>query len=204
ETRCSARHVWRDPRRCGKAREGGARRCRWSGGGGQDGAQGSHGGASEDSLRAGTRETHAHPAPVRAGRCTRRRGPQGPAARSVDVTRSQGIPMKAFVLERYGKGRGLRPTEVPTPELRDDEVLVEVHAAGVNLLDSKIRNGEFKLILPYRMPLVLGHDVAGVVVKVGPRVRQFKPGDEVYARPDDFRIGTFAQFVPVREASLAL
>ncbi|MGR4869397.1 NADP-dependent oxidoreductase [Variovorax sp. LARHSF232] len=112
--------------------------------------------------------------------------------------------MKAFVLERYGKKRALRSTEMPTPELRDDEVLVEVHAAGVNLLDSKIRNGEFKLILPYRLPLILGHDVAGIVVKAGPRVQHFKPGDEVYARSDDFRIGTFAQFVPVKEASLAL
>ena len=112
--------------------------------------------------------------------------------------------MKAFVLERYGKKRALRSADMPTPELRDDEVLVEVHAAGVNLLDSKIRDGEFKLILPYRLPLVLGHDVAGVVVKVGSRARQFKLGDEVYARPDDFRIGTFAEFVPVKEASLAL
>jgi len=98
----------------------------------------------------------------------------------------------------------LRLADMPIPELRDDEVLVEVHAAGVNLLDSKIRDGEFKLILPYHLPLILGHDVAGVVVKVGPRVRQFKQGDEAYARPDDFRIGTFAQFVPVKEASLAL
>lgn len=81
---------------------------------------------------------------------------------------------------------------------------MEVHAAGVNLLDSKIRDGEFKLILPYRFPLVLGHDVAGVVVKVGPMVRQFRPGDEVYARADDFRIGTFAEFVAIREQSLAL
>jgi alcohol dehydrogenase len=112
--------------------------------------------------------------------------------------------MKAFVLERYGKKRALKMTDVPTPQLRDDEVLVEVHAAGVNLIDSKIRDGEFKLILPYKFPLVLGHDVAGVVVKVGPRVRQFKVGDEVYARVDDLRIGTFAEFVPVREASLAL
>jgi NADPH:quinone reductase-like Zn-dependent oxidoreductase len=112
--------------------------------------------------------------------------------------------MKAFVLERYGKKRALRSTEMPTPELHDDEVLVEVHAAGVNLLDSKVRAGEFKLILPYRLPVILGHDVAGLVVKAGPQVRQFKPGDEVYARPDDFRIGTFAEFVPVKEASLAL
>ena len=112
--------------------------------------------------------------------------------------------MKAFVIDRYSKRGDLRLAELPTPELRDDEVLVQVHAAGVNLLDSKIRSGEFKLILPYKLPLVLGHDVAGVVTQVGPRVRQFKVGDEVYARPDDFRIGTFAEFVPVKEASLAL
>ena len=112
--------------------------------------------------------------------------------------------MKAFTVDRYGKKDALRLADVPMPELHEDEVLVEVHAAGVNLLDSKIKSGEFKLILPYRLPLVLGHDVAGVVVQVGPRVRQFKVGDEVYARADDFRIGTFAEFVPVKEASLSL
>ena len=112
--------------------------------------------------------------------------------------------MKAFIVDRYGKKRALRLADMPHLKLRDDEVLVEVHAAGVNLLDSKLRDGEFKLILPYRLPLILGHDVAGVVVKIGPRVRQFKLGDEVYARPDDFRIGTFAELVPVKEASLAL
>lgn len=112
--------------------------------------------------------------------------------------------MKAFVVDRYRKQAALRLADMPIPELREDEILVEVHAAGVNLLDAKIRGGEFKLILPYRLPLILGHDVAGVVVKVGRQVRQFKPGDEVYARVDDFRIGTFAEFVPVKEASLAL
>ncbi len=112
--------------------------------------------------------------------------------------------MKAFVLERYGKKRALTSADVPNPVLRDDEVLVKVHAASVNLLDAKLRDGEFKLILPYRMPLILGHDVAGVVVSVGSRATQYKPGDEVYARPDDFRIGTFAEFVPVKETSLAL
>lgn len=112
--------------------------------------------------------------------------------------------MKAFLLDRYGKNRALRSAEVPEPVLRDDEVLVQVHAAGVNLLDAKIRSGEFKLILPYRLPLVLGHDVAGVVTRVGPRVQRFRPGDEVYARPDDFRIGTFAEFIAVKEASLAI
>lgn len=112
--------------------------------------------------------------------------------------------MKAFVLERYGKKSALRPADMPSPGLRDDEVMVQVHAAGVNLLDSKIRDGEFKLILPYRPPLILGHDVAGVVVEVGSRVRQFKPGDEVYARPDDFRIGAFAEYIAIKEGSLAI
>jgi NADPH:quinone reductase-like Zn-dependent oxidoreductase len=68
--------------------------------------------------------------------------------------------------------------------------MVEIHAAGVNLLDNRIRDGEFKLILPYRLPLVLGNDVAGVVVRVGANVRQFKPGDEVYARLAQDRLGT--------------
>ncbi len=112
--------------------------------------------------------------------------------------------MKAFTVDRYGKKENLGFTDVPEPMLRDDEVLIEVHAAGVNLLDSKIRSGEFKLILPYRTPFVLGHDVAGVVVRVGSRVQQFKPGDEVYSRPDDFRIGTFAEYVAVKEDSVAL
>jgi len=112
--------------------------------------------------------------------------------------------MKAFILERYGSADGVRIGEMPEPELREDEVLVQVHAAGVNLLDSKIRNGEFKLILPYRLPLTLGHDVAGVVVRVGPRVRHFKSGDEVYSRPDDLRIGAFAEFIAIKEDSLAI
>jgi NADPH:quinone reductase-like Zn-dependent oxidoreductase len=112
--------------------------------------------------------------------------------------------MKAFIVDRYGSKDGLRAGEMPEPELRDDEVLVQVHAAGVNPLDVKIRNGEFKLILPYRPPFVLGHEVAGVVVRVGPRVRRFKLGDPVYARPDDFRIGAFAEYIAVKEDSLAI
>ena len=72
------------------------------------------------------------------------------------------------------------------------------------MLDAKIKSGEFKLVLPYRLPLILGHDVAGVVVRVGPQVRKFKPGDEVYARPDDFRIGAFAEFIAIKETSLAI
>jgi NADPH:quinone reductase-like Zn-dependent oxidoreductase len=88
--------------------------------------------------------------------------------------------------------------------MRDDEILVAIHAAGLNPLDAKIRDGEFKAILPYRPPLVLGHDMAGTVVRVGPKVRSFKPGDEVYARPRDGQIGTFAEFIAINEADVAL
>jgi alcohol dehydrogenase len=112
--------------------------------------------------------------------------------------------MKAFFIDRYGKKDSLRIGEMPDPELREDDVLVEVHAAGVNPLDSKIRNGEFKFLLPYRLPLILGNDVAGVVVRVGSRVRRFKPGDEVYARPDKDRIGTFAEFISLNEYAVAI
>ena len=111
--------------------------------------------------------------------------------------------MKAFLIDRYSKKDPMRLGETPEPDLRDDDVLIEVHAAGLNVLDSKIKSGEFKLILPYRMPLVLGHDVAGVVTRVGSRVRQFKVGDEVYSRPPDRRIGAFAEFIAVNENDVA-
>lgn len=111
--------------------------------------------------------------------------------------------MKAFILDRYDPKVALRLGEVPDPAVGDSDVLVEIHAAAVNLLDSKIRSGEFKLILPYRLPVVMGHDVAGVVLRVGKDVRQFKAGDEVYARPADHRIGTFAERIAIHERDVA-
>ncbi|MBN6152286.1 NADP-dependent oxidoreductase [Xanthomonas sp. AmX2] len=112
--------------------------------------------------------------------------------------------MKAFFIERYGSKHPGRIGQLPEPEVRDDDVLVQIHAASVNVLDAKLRKGEFKLILPYRLPLILGNDLAGVVVRVGSKVRRFKPGDEVYARPDQARIGTFAERIAVGESALAL
>lgn len=112
--------------------------------------------------------------------------------------------MKAFIIDRYGKKEVGRIGEMPDPEVRDDDVLIRIHAASINPLDSKIKSGEFKLILPYRLPLILGNDVAGTVIRVGARVSSFKPGDEVYARPDDDRIGAFAELISVKESSLAL
>jgi alcohol dehydrogenase len=111
--------------------------------------------------------------------------------------------MKAFIIDKYKSKDGGRIGQIPVPLAQPDEVLIEVHAAAINLLDSKIRNGEFKLILPYKTPFVLGHDVAGVVTKVGARVQQFKLGDEVYARPADHHIGTFAEFIAIKEADVA-
>lgn len=112
--------------------------------------------------------------------------------------------MKAFILDRYGKKQALRLGDMPEPSPGPDDVLVEIEAAGLNILDSKIRDGAFKSILPYQPPLVLGHDLAGTVVKVGAKVRRFKAGDAVYARPRDGQIGTFAERIAVKEADLAL
>src|SRR6266513_5994781 len=112
--------------------------------------------------------------------------------------------MKAFIVDRYGSKDGMRAGDMPDPELREDDVLVQIHAAGVNPLDSKIRDGDFKRMLPYRLPLILGNELAGVVVRAGSRVRRFKPGDEVYARPDKNRIVTFAELIAVSEDDLAI
>ncbi|MFJ2447619.1 NADP-dependent oxidoreductase [Pseudomonas sp. NPDC087626] len=111
--------------------------------------------------------------------------------------------MKAFLIDRYGKHTG-RIGEAPAPTVGAEDVLIEVHASSVNVLDSKIRKGEFKLILPYALPLILGNDLAGVVVEVGSQVTRFKPGDQVYARPPEARIGTFAQLIAVNQNAIAL
>ena len=74
--------------------------------------------------------------------------------------------MKAFVVARYGKGE-VRAADVPAPAVGSGDVLVKVSAASINPLDSMVRNGEFKQLLKYRPPFVLGHDVAGVVTEVG-------------------------------------
>ena len=111
--------------------------------------------------------------------------------------------MKAFIVEKYGKS-GLRPANVPMPIAGLRDVLVRVSAASINPLDKMVRNGEFKLLLKYKTPFVLGHDVAGVVTQVGADVEDFNVGDEVYARPRDLRIGTFAEYIAIDQADVAL
>lgn len=111
--------------------------------------------------------------------------------------------MKAFVVEKYGAD-GVRAAHVPDPAIGSRDVLVRISAASVNPLDKMVRNGEFKQLLKYKPPFVLGHDLAGVVTKLGRDVHDFTVGDEVYARPRDLRIGTFAEYIAVDHADLAL
>jgi NADPH:quinone reductase-like Zn-dependent oxidoreductase len=110
--------------------------------------------------------------------------------------------MKAFVVAQYGKD-GVRAADVPEPKVGTNDVLVKVSAASINPLDKMVRNGEFKQLLKYKTPFVLGHDVAGVVVQVGATVRDFKIGDEVFARPRDLRIGTFAEYIAIDQNDVA-
>jgi NADPH:quinone reductase-like Zn-dependent oxidoreductase len=112
--------------------------------------------------------------------------------------------VKAFIVHRYGKKEKLQLTEMAEPVVKSNDVLVQIHSAGVNLIDSKLKDGEFKLVLPYKTPFILGHDVAGVVTKVGSKVSKFKVGDEVYSRPSDHRIGTFAEYISIDEKDLSL
>jgi len=112
--------------------------------------------------------------------------------------------MKAYTILKYNKTDKLQLLELPVPTIKDDEVLVEIYAASVNQLDSKIKAGEFKQILPYRLPLILGHDVAGKVTQVGSKVKKFKIDDEVYAKAADFHIGAFAEYISMNENVVAL
>ncbi|WP_419667861.1 NADP-dependent oxidoreductase [Streptomyces sp. 2-1] len=112
--------------------------------------------------------------------------------------------MRAFTVERYGSKDGVRVGDVPEPDVGADDVLVRIVAASVNPLDRMIRDGEMKTILPYKVPFVLGNDLAGVVVEVGAAVTRFAVGDEVFARPDKNRIGTFAERIAVHQDDVAV
>lgn len=112
--------------------------------------------------------------------------------------------MKVFIVKRYGKKEKLHLTTMAEPVVKENDVLIQIHSSGVNQLDSLLKNGDFKIFLPYKPPFKLGHDVAGVVTKVGSKVSQFKVGDEVYSRPSDYNMGTFAEQISVNEKEVAL
>lgn len=111
--------------------------------------------------------------------------------------------MKAFQFEKYGKDAELKLAEVETPQLGKSDVMVEVHAAGVNVIDVKLMHGDFKAIIPQKLPLTLGDDLAGIVTATGDAVTKFAVGDEVYASPNQKRIGTFAEYIAVNENDVA-
>jgi alcohol dehydrogenase len=112
--------------------------------------------------------------------------------------------MKAFVVERYGSNDGVRQVEWPQPEPGAHDVLVKIHAASVNPVDFKIRDGKLRPVLRYRLPFVLGSDLAGEVVRVGSAVRHFKEGDLVYGRANKMRIGSFAEYIAISEDDIAI
>jgi len=112
--------------------------------------------------------------------------------------------MKAYIVNKYKTKDAGQMMVVPMPELKRKQVIVQIFASSINPLDLKIMHGDLKLILPYRRPFILGHDLSGVVTKVGDEITQFKLGDEVYCRAGDYQIGTFAEFLAVNEEDLAI
>jgi len=112
--------------------------------------------------------------------------------------------MKALVLNNYGGADALAFADLPRPTIEPDEILVQVHAAGLNPIDYMIPKGSFKPLLPFQLPATMGSDLAGIVVEVGSRVRRFKAGDAVFASLFDTGKGCLAEFVAVPESAAAL
>ena len=112
--------------------------------------------------------------------------------------------MNAVRIHRYGGPEVLQYEDAPRPQLGNAEVLIRVHAAGVNAVDWKVRSGSMNGLVHHKLPLVLGWDLSGVIEEVGPGVSKFKKGDEVFSKPDTSRDGAYAKYVVVRESEVAL
>ena len=112
--------------------------------------------------------------------------------------------MKAVCIYGYGGPEVLVYEDAPCPRARDGEVLIRVHAAGINPIDWKIRDGLLKDMIPQTFPLVPGWDVSGVVESVGSGVDRLVVGDEVFSRPDVSRDGAYAEYIVVKESEVAL
>ncbi len=112
--------------------------------------------------------------------------------------------MKAVRIHSYGGPEVLVYEDAPRPHPGEGEVLVRVHASGINPVDWKIREGHMETMLRHTLPLVLGWDVSGVVEELGPGVSGLKTGDEVYSRPDISRDGAYADFIVIRESEVSL
>jgi NADPH:quinone reductase-like Zn-dependent oxidoreductase len=112
--------------------------------------------------------------------------------------------MKALILKRYGGPDQVALADILRPTIKPDEILVQVHAAGLNPIDYMIPKGSFKAILRFQLPATMGSDLAGVVVEVGSRVTRFKPGDAVFASIFDLGGGALAEYAAVPESAAAL
>jgi NADPH:quinone reductase-like Zn-dependent oxidoreductase len=112
--------------------------------------------------------------------------------------------MKAVRIHEYGAPDVLVYEDAPRPEPGTGEVLVRVHAAALNPVDWKIRAGYMKNWLPYTLPMILGWDFSGVIDSVGPDAGQWKPGDQVFGRPDISRDGAYAEYLVVRASEIAV
>ena len=111
--------------------------------------------------------------------------------------------MKAVRIHSYGEPDVLLDEDAPRPKIAADEVLIRVQAAAVNPLDCKVRAGYFKQVMPHKLPLILGWDVAGEIVEAGSEVSNFHIADAVYALADMMRDGAYAEFIAVRAADVA-
>ena len=111
--------------------------------------------------------------------------------------------MKAALIHKYGQ-KELSIEEVPLPTIHDNDVLVKIIAASINPIDLKTKDGKVKMLLNYQMPLILGSDFAGIVVSVGKNVQNFRMGDAVYGRVPKNRVGTFAEYIAVDQAAVAM
>lgn len=112
--------------------------------------------------------------------------------------------MKAIRIHEFGGPDVLELEEAPKPKPAADEVLVKVYATSVNPVDWKIREGMRKDKFPTPLPLIPGWDVSGVIEEVGDHVRHFRPGDEVYGRPDPSKNGAYAEYIVVKADQLGL
>jgi NADPH:quinone reductase-like Zn-dependent oxidoreductase len=111
--------------------------------------------------------------------------------------------MNAIRMHSYGGPEVLQYEDAPRPQIRKGEVLIRVHAAGVNPLDWKVRSGSMNGFIQHKLPLIPGWDVSGVVEEAGPSVSQFMKGDEVFAMADPTRDGAYADYIAVRATALA-
>lgn len=111
--------------------------------------------------------------------------------------------MRAFVLTRYGGPEAAELREVAQPRAGRNEVLVRVHAAGLNPVDFKTRQGQLRPVQGYALPIVMGNELSGVVEATGEGVTSFAVGDRVFARMPKKAMGAFAEYAVVPESHLA-